>query len=427
MLERKTPPAFGKIESVKLQEPVVSYLDNGIPVHAINAGAQNVLKVELVFQAGSASVNKVLVGSSAATLITEGTANKTAAEIAEAVDFFGAYLQTHVTKEETSIELYTLNTHLAHTLKTLAEVYNDPIYPEYELNTFVLNGKQEMMVNQQKVNYLATKALHVALFGKDHPFGRSASLEDYDKLTRADLLDYYNQFFKGNLSHIIVAGKVLDNTTALLNTHFGTTENTVKPLVDTKLNASKKNVTLFVEKEGAVQNAISIGRVLFDRSHPDFIGMQMLCTVLGGYFGSRLMSNIREDKGYTYGISAVTIGYLHTGYLSISTEVGADVCDAALHEIYHEIEKLRTELIPEDELELVRNYMLGSILTSVDGAFALATKWKMYLKHGLTKADHEHLIKEIKTITADKLLSLANTYLQKEDLIEVVAGKAASQ
>jgi len=283
------------------------------------------------------------------------------------------------------------------------------------------------MVNKQKVSYLASKGFSAALFGKNHPFGRSADQEDYDKLKRADLQDHYNQFLKGNIQHILVAGKILDNTVQLLNDQFGSMERAQQ---DSPIAISiEASVTgrVFIEKEDAVQNAIRIGRILFDRSHPDFVGMQILSTVLGGYFGSRLMSNIREDKGYTYGIGAGLVSLKDTGYLSISTEVGADVCDSALHEIELEIGKLRNELIPIAELELVRNYMLGTVLTSVDGAFALASKWKMYLKHGLSRSDHDNLIHQIKTITPERLMELANTYLQKEDLVEVVAGRSASK
>ncbi|TNF32102.1 MAG: insulinase family protein, partial [Bacteroidetes bacterium] len=170
------------------------------------------------------------------------------------------------------------------------------------------------------------------------------------------------------------------------------------------------------------QNAIKIGRVLFSRTHPDYIGMQILSTVLGGYFGSRLMANIREDKGYTYGIRAGMVSLEHSGYFSISTEVGADVCKAALEEIYLEIEKLRKQLIPTGELELVKNYMLGSVLKSLDGPFQISDKWRGYLQYGLGMEAHHDLIHQIRTITSERLLELANTYLQRNQLVQVTAG-----
>jgi predicted Zn-dependent peptidase len=135
------------------------------------------------------------------------------------------------------------------------------------------------------------------------------------------------------------------------------------------------------------------------------------------------MRNIREDKGYTYGIGAGMVNIKDTGYASISTEVGADVCQPALDEIYREIEQLRKHLIPVTELELVRNYMLGSILKSVDGPFAIANKWKTYLKYGLSKASHQDLVQQIRTVTPEHLRALADKYLRKDDLVQVTVGK----
>lgn len=114
-----------------------------------------------------------------------------------------------------------------------------------------------------------------------------------------------------------------------------------------------------------------------------------------------------------------------SGYLSISTEVGAEVCEAAVDEIYFEIERLRKELIPNNELELVKNYMLGSILKTIDGPFNIATKWKTYLKHGMGLDAHHELIHRVKTITPERLRQLAQKYLRSEDLVQVTAGKKA--
>lgn len=422
MIDRVKEPSFGKIDTISLMEPTVQHLSNGLPVFSVNAGAQDVLKIELVFGAGTSTPNKLLVGSSAINLMKEGTAKRTAAEIAEAVDFYGSYLQTEIAHEESSLSLYTLNKHLGKTLPTLAEVYSEPAYPEREFETYVLKNQQEMMVNQQKVGYLGSKAFSAALFGEKHPYGRSAGIPDYGSLNRSDLVEFHQKFIKDKILYIIVSGKLADDTLSRLEEHFGKHSREAlqeRPMEFLDVEAK----TVHATKEDAVQNAIRIGRVLFNRTHPDFVGMQILATVLGGYFGSRLMSNIREDKGYTYGIGAGVVSLKRGGYLSISTEVGADVCQAALNEIYFEIERLRKDLIPNSELELVRNYMLGSVLKSIDGPFQIAGKWKSYLKYGLGIETHHELIHRIKTITPERLRELAQTYLQKDDLKQVTAGQ----
>lgn len=422
MMDRVKEPAFGKIDTIDLMEPTVQHLSNGLPVFSINAGEQDVLKIELVFGAGTSTPDKILVGSSAINLMKEGTSKRTAAEIAEAVDYYGSYIQTEIAHEECSLSLYTLNKHLAHTLPTLAEVYSLANYPEREFETYVLSKQQELMVNEQKVGYLCSKAFSASLFGGDHPYGRSAKLEDYQALKREDLVAFHNAHVKDKISYIIVSGKIAPDTFLRLEEFFGKDARQSQP--ERPLNFVEVEAkTVHVPKEDAVQNAIRIGRVLFNRTHPDFTGMQILATVLGGYFGSRLMSNIREDKGYTYGISAGIVSLKRGGYLSISTEVGANVCQATLNEIYIEIERLRRDLIPNDELDLVRNYMLGSVLKSIDGPFQVAGKWKSYLKYGLSMETHHALIHQIKTITPERLRELAQTYLQREDLKQVTAGQ----
>lgn len=422
MLDRTQFPAFGKIDKIDLLEPKVQHLDNGLPVFSIDAGAQDLLKVELVFSAGTAN-DKTLTASSTFKLLTEGTSKRTAAEIAESVDFYGAHIQNEVSHDESSLSLFTLNKHLGNTTGTLSEVYTEPSFPEREVETYALKSQQEMLVNQEKVSYLASKAFSATLFGAQHPYGRSAEVSDYESLNRKRLSDFHQQYIQHRVRYILVSGKLNDQTLVELNAHFGQTS---------RLDAAEHVIVLkkpkeqrvHIEKVNAVQNAVRIGRVLFSRTHADFVGMQMLCTVLGGYFGSRLMANIREDKGYTYGINAGLVSLKSSGYLSISTEVGDSVCDAAINEIYFEIERLRKDLIPTKELELVRNYMLGSVLKSIDGPFNIASKWKGYIKHNLGMEAHHDLIRQIKTMTPEQLRILANKYLQREELILITAGKS---
>ncbi|MFM1874958.1 MAG: hypothetical protein RL266_695, partial [Bacteroidota bacterium] len=303
MIDRIKEPPFGKIETIDLMEPAVHHLSNGLPVFSVNAGTQDVLKVELVFGAGTSTPDKLLVGSSAINLMKEGTDQRSAAEIAEAVDFYGSYLQTEIANEESSLSLYTLNKHLKNTLPTLAEVYAEAAYPAREFETYTRKNQQEMMVNEQKVGYLCSKAFTATLFGATHPYGRSASVDDYDALNQEDLIEFHRSQIKDRILYILVSGRMSEDTISRLDDFFGNRPRL--PLPERPLNFDDVAAAeTHVLKQDAVQNSIKVGRVLFNRTHPDFVGMQILSTVLGGYFGSRLMDNIREDKGYTYGISA---------------------------------------------------------------------------------------------------------------------------
>lgn len=151
--------------------------------------------------------------------------------------------------------------------------------------------------------------------------------------------------------------------------------------------------------------------------------MYVLSNILGGYFGSRLMSNIREDKGYTYGIGSGVVSHLNNGYFFIATETGAEVTEKAIDEIYFEIKRMRNEIVPIEELQLVKNYLLGRFMRSFDGPFALADRLKGVLYYDIGYEYYERFVNTIKEITPEQLQDLANSYLAQEELTEVVVGK----
>ena len=179
----------------------------------------------------------------------------------------------------------------------------------------------------------------------------------------------------------------------------------------------------YIEKGDALQSAIRLGKVAINRSHADFPGMQVLNTILGGYFGSRLMANIREDKGYTYGIGSALVSMKNAGYFFIASEVGADVCGSALDEIYKEINILKQDAVSTEELSLVRNYMLGSMLGSLENAMSHADKFKNIYFSGLGYDYYQNYIRTVKTINPEDLLGLASKYFNTDAFETVIVGK----
>ncbi|HTN17820.1 MAG TPA: insulinase family protein, partial [Chitinophagaceae bacterium] len=156
------------------------------------------------------------------------------------------------------------------------------------------------------------------------------------------------------------------------------------------------------------------------RTHPDFAALVVLNTIFGGYFGSRLMSNIREDKGYTYGIYSSIGAFAHDASLTIHTEVGSHVVDQAVQEIYKEMELLCAEPIAEEELLLVKNYLLGNILGDLDGPFSIMQRWRSLILNGFTIERFNENIRTYKNITAAELQALAQQYFNPKDFTERV-------
>src|ERR1035437_10205607 len=192
-MNRKIAPQFKPVKQVELIKPEIKYLDNGIPVHIINAGTQEIAKVEFLFNAGAWFEPSTVVAHSTSRMIMEGTSKMSSAEVAERVDAFGAFLDTESDRDFGSLTLHCLNKHLKSTLPIVHEVLLDAAFHEDELNTFVSNSKQKLIVNEKKVNVLSGKLFSEMLFGINHPYGYRSKIEDYDNLNRETLAAYHKQ------------------------------------------------------------------------------------------------------------------------------------------------------------------------------------------------------------------------------------------
>ena len=397
-------------------------LDNGVEVYAIDAGAQDVLQLEMVFYAGNSYETNNGVAAATSYMLKNGTSNKTAFEINEHFEYYGGYCNRGCQNETASVSLHTLSKHLSVLLPVIKEMITDSIFPEDELAIFKQNSKQKLSVSLQKCDFVANRLIDAYLFGEDHPYGKYLVAEDYEALTTAQLKNHFQQYYLTGHCVIFVAGKLPEDLFKQLNEQFG--KLALKPgkkeLIKTDIEpAATKKYRILNDAEG-VQGAIRIARPFPNRHHPDFMQMMVLNTVFGGFFGSRLMSNIREDKGYTYGIHSYVQNQFHDTALIISTEAGKDVSEATVEEVYNEMKILREELIDEEELLLVRNYLIGNILGDLDGPFHIIGRWKNIILNNLDEQYFYDTINMIKTITAEELKELANKYLQPEDFYELV-------
>ena len=422
--DRTTAPLAKPVRNLTVQQAEKHHLSNGVPVFSVNAGFQDLVRIEFLFENKNFSIDQPLLSSSANRLITEGTKRHSALQIAQMVDDYGAFLETEESSDSCSLVLYTLNKHLASTLPVVHEVLTEAIYPSSEVQVYVAKQQQRLVVENERVNSIARRKFNQLLFGNNHPYGYYIQKDDYAKVTSDALNNYSRKHYTSANCSILVAGKIHDTSLGLLEKYFGGADWTSgeKEVNDMGSIATAEDHFHYVAKEGALQSAIRIGRKMVMRNHPDYPGLAVLNTVLGGYFGSRLMSNIREDKGYTYGIGSAMVSLKHSGYFFISTEVGADVTNAALEEIYKEVERLRHELIDEDELQMVRNYMLGSFLKGIDGPFALLDRFKSIYLSGLDYSYYERYLKTLETINPAALRELAHTYYDRADLYELVVG-----
>lgn len=425
MLNRSEAPAFKTIDKIDVIKANHSKLQNGIDFYSLSAGSQEIVKLEFVFRAGMYHQPATLVASTTNTMLESGTRSFTADQLSDGIDFFGSFLELQVEQDFAIVTIFSLNKYLDESLKFIEEILKYPVFPEHEFNVHIANKKQKHAINSQKVSVLARRKFTELLFGSTHPYGRDVRESDFERINIDELKNFFTSHYNSLNCTIFASGNLPKNILEVLNKHFGDGSWGGNSLA---VNSNVKLATTdiqkhFIHREDAIQSAIRVGRILFNKTHPDYFKFQVLNTILGGYFGSRLMANIREDKGYTYGIGSGLSNLVHNGYFFISTEVGADVTNQTLGEIYKEIKMLREKPVDVTELETVRNYILGNFLRSVDGPFALADKFKSIWEFGLDYSFFDNYFHAVKTVTPAELRDLANKYLQEKDLIECVAGK----
>lgn len=416
------PPIKEGIEFNLLLKPCEKFaLTNGAPVYYINDGAEEVAMIEFVFSAGNVFENKNLVASATNHLIKNGTSEKNALEINEHFEYYGAYLNRSCQNETSTITLHCLSKHLKEVLPVIRSIITDSVFPQQELDIFQQNSSQRLAVNLQKCDFVANRLIDQYLYGEQHPYGRVSSVTDIQALDRKDVLDFFNNFYLNAKCIIFAAGKLSADFQSQLDKYFGDLklyENL--PAATYKTEAATDRKYKIINDPKGVQGAIRIARPFPNRHHPDFKKVMILNVLFGGYFGSRLMSNIREEKGYTYGIHSFLENHIQQSAWVISTEAGKDVCGATLEEVYKEMKILREEMVDDEELLLVKNYMMGINLGDIDGPFQVIARWKNLIINDLDENYFYEYINTIKNISASEIAELANKYLLPEEFFELV-------
>jgi len=424
-INRKSHPELHKISKLNLHKPSKNKLNNGLPIFILDSGNHDVVRIDFIFSAGNWYQDKPLISRITNTMLNEGTKNYTAFEIAEKLEYYGAYIQLNNFYDFSDIVVYCLKKYLPDIIKIIEDIIKNPVFPEKELQTYIKKAKQNHIISKSKVQNLAREKFLQVLFGQNHPYGQIVETTDFDNINTGQLISYFTRLYHSQNCKILLSGKIDDEVVNLINNCFGGNDwcqnlNTVQ--IEHKIQPLNQKQTIIIKDE-AVQSAIRIGKQLYNYSHLDYFGMSILNKILGGYFGSRLMTNIREDKGYTYGIGSILVSLKNTGYFVVASEVGVEVCKNAVKEIYYEIEKLKNEYVSIDELNLVKNYILGQMLRSFDGPFNLADSYRTIIENDLEFDFYDKFINVINTIEPVDLINLANKYFDTENFYEVIAGK----
>lgn len=418
MIKENKAPEIKTIQHIDFLTPEKYVLENNVPLYCIRDNSIETVQIDLVFDAGSIQTKKIIALITGG-LLFSGTKEKSSDLIEEEIDYLGGFKGVSVQQEEAVVALVGLRENVIAIATIVIDAILHVQFDEKEINQNLQAKKKKMEISLRKVETQAKRTFMAHLFDAT-PYGELTQLEDYDKVERIDLIQFHQENYVGGLKHISVVGSIEDAALSSLKELGGKFNHKNTVSTDYFYKNTPKKYT--IKKKDAVQSAIRIGRLLFNKNHPDFIPFAVLNTVLGGYFGSRLMTTIREEKGYTYGIQSGVAQLQKTGFFYISTEVNARYREATLEAVQEEIKKLQTIPISDEELGLVKNYMVGNLLEQSDGPQAMMERFLAVNKFGLDLSYYNQFLQEIHQVTAEQLMELANTYLNWEDFTIVTAG-----
>ncbi len=418
MLDRKIAPKITDIEEIKFIYPQKMELSDLVPMYWMKEVPNATSRIDFYFDAGTVRGKSVLASLTAG-LIFSGTKEKDSTTLHNLLDDSGAYFDVGLTQESALVSFYALNDQMLNIFRIFEDAFENGVFPQKEIDELVNDRKQKFLVNYEKVSFLAQREFQKQIFNGT-PYSRLIELSDYDDVSRTEIIDFFNQFYKNGLMKVVVVGDLPQTTVDYIAGQSRKWCVQARPEFQSDFSNNIKTIKL--EKKDAIQSAIRVGKTLFNKEHDDYLAFTILNTILGEFFGSRLMKNIREDKGYTYGIGSYLSEINKSGYFLIGTEVGSDVRDKALDEIKKEIELLQNELIIEDELELVKNYLLGQALKSADGPYAMMDLFLAVESHGMNLDFYNKFIHKIQTIKPQELLDLARKHLNWDSMTIITAG-----
>ncbi len=420
---RDVAPKLEVLNKVDVINPEQLKLSSGADAFFIGGCLEDIAQIDLVFDAGAKYQNVPLQAGITAAMLLEGSGGRKGVDVMDELDGYGAYIDVSSDYDRFTLSVFSTIRSIDKVLKLVKSILEQPNFEQENFDLLISNKRQNFLVQSEKVSVLARRRFYRELFN-DHEYGNLASLESYDTLTLQDCKDFYSQVLRSSKLDCFVAGNMTSAHVKLIENCLSEIEmggGAVKTSVGTINNHA--SIQSHIEKSG-VQTGLRIGKKCIRRGHEDFSALQVTVTALGGYFGSRLMKNIREDKGFTYGIGAGLVTLDHAGIFFISTEVGNQYLEQTLVEINKEIDLLKQNIIPEDELFLVKNYISGSVARSLDGAFEQMEKFKTVHYSGLNMDYYNSYLADMREVSAERVMSMAQTYLSQDTFIQITAGEA---
>ncbi len=419
MLDRLSAPASSEILFERFPQGTTRSTQSGIPLHILSAGQQPVIKLEIRLASGIWYESQAALSWLCAKMLAEGTKSKDAKTLMEAFELLGAFLEIDPGFDHVSIVVHCMSRNFDQVLELLSEMLSSPGFRPEDFEHLKKIRIDQLKLNDAKNNMYASKMVRQAVFGADMPYGRILEADQIEKITLSQIQDFYkNQLF--NQPEIFISGDVHESELTLISQLNVPKSDCPERPDQFELKPQKE---VIVERRDSLQSSIRMAWTCPQKNHPDYHNFSLTNSILGGYFGSRLMASIREEKGYTYGISSYPIHLRHRSFSIIGTDVKAEFTQATVDAIHEEILKLQTEGASQEELKSVTNYLAGKFQSSLGTPFKLMDKYKQLLDSGLDYDYYSGYFDAMKDFDGDQLMESAKKFFDPENSHLVIVGR----
>ncbi len=427
MLNRTIAPASKSLTQIHIPQMQTVALKNNHTLHFFEVKTTEVLRLELFWNAGTMYESMPNVANFTSKMLTEGTSKHTAQEIISQIDQYGAFVETNTGLERINLTIYTLTRHFEKLLNWVNVMIHDSVFPENEWGNLRQISRQSLRINQQKNSHQVGNLFKKYMFGENNPFGTYLTETNLNNIQHTHLQSFFQEKIKNKPIEAILVGNFgesnnSNNALKIAQNFLENIQTTTQNIRPNLIFKTPKPQRINEPKADSLQSSLRMGQLFFSKNHADYSALMVLNEVFGGYFGARLMKNIREEKGYTYGIYSQFVALRDTGYWAVSADVKKEFLEDTFLEIDKEAQKLTQDLLSEQELETVKNYMLGAFAGSLNTPFDVAETFKAIHFLGLGYDFYTKYLDTIRHITAQEIRETAQKYLHTENWVKISVG-----
>lgn len=423
MINRSIAPNQHPISEIQLAKPRRLSLRNNIPFFIIDNGNLDLIHILIQLNVGILHEDQKHIALFTYALLKESSKDYSSNEIADLLDFYGTHYTVSESLDKTVVSISVPKKNVKKILPVILDFMSHPVYRETNLLVYKNLKIKDLEYNSQKTDVRNTQLMLHAMFGEDYTAGQFSTKENLQAVTIPQMTAFHQKTFCAENISLFATGNLDADLESFVCEEFGKIPSGEEASKIQNLPIPSDDTPIVFEKmENSVQSSITLCQPLMAYSDAERREFSILSTITGGYFGSRLMQNLREKNGYTYGVSSGSVYFGNQSLFIINSDVNIQNTQASINACFEELERLRSELVPEEELDSVRNYILGELLRDVENSVSYLKRLAYWHHHRLDESEFNAMIQIVRDITAEKILSLAKKYYPHNKFTQIIVG-----